>query len=94
MPYYFRVVISFYSQNVTVLYSVRARYRKEGLLNLVPRILETRLGLTQFDTEANTGRRALTRIIDTSQNLTYHTEFFSKAINHSSVNFGNGIEKV
>ena len=41
-----------------------------------------------------TGRRTLTRIIDMSQNLTYHTEFFSEAINHSSVNFGNGIEKV
>ena len=41
-----------------------------------------------------TGRRTLTRIIDKSQNLTYHTEFFSKSINHSSVNFGNGIEKV
>ena len=26
--------------------------------------------------------------------VTYHTEFFSEAINHSSVNFGHGVEEV
>ena len=26
--------------------------------------------------------------------FTYHTEFFPEAINHSSINFGNGIEEI
>ena len=34
------------------------------------------------------------QIIKTKQTFTYHTEFLSKAANHLSINFCNGIEKV